>query len=550
MSRDNASEEARRRWQEAYGGQQLRPARFASSSFPLEPLYTPADAAGLDHDRDLGYPGQYPFVRGIQPTQYRGRLWTMRQYAGFGSGEETNARFRFLLSQGQTGLSVAFDLPTQMGYDSTDPLAQGEVGKVGVAIDTLEDMEILLRDLPLGRISTSMTINATAAILLLMYQITAEKQGVPSWEISGTIQNDILKEYEARGTFIFPPEPSLRITTDIFEYCAKNLPQWNSISISGYHIREAGATAVQELAFTFANAVAYVRAAVDRGLAVDLFAPRLSFFFNAHNHLFEEAAKFRAARRIWARIMRETFGAKDPRSWMLRFHAQTAGSTLTAQQAGVNSIRVAYQALAAVLGGTQSLHTNSFDEALGLPREESTLLALRTQQVLAEETGAADVIDPLGGSWYVEALTRRIEDEVLDLMAKIDSIGGALPAIETGFIQRAIHQSAFEHQQGVERGEIPIVGVNTYRMDETAPVPVFNVGEQAAERQAERLAAVKARRDNEAVGRDLDALENAARGESNLMPYLARSIADYATVGEICRRLRNVFGAYHDRGFL
>jgi methylmalonyl-CoA mutase N-terminal domain/subunit len=540
----------RREWREAYEAQKKRRASFASSSFELDPLYTPADCADLDYDRDLGYPGFHPFTRGIQPSQYRGRLWTMRQYAGFGTAEETNRRFRFLLEQGQTGLSVAFDLPTQMGLDSSDPKAAAEVGKVGVAIDTLADMEILLERIPLDKVSTSMTINSTAAILLLMVQITAEKQGVAPEALSGTVQNDILKEYEARGTFIFPPRPSLRLTTDVFEYCAERLPSWNSISISGYHIREAGSTAVQELAFTFANAVAYVNAAIARGLQVDHFAPRLSFFFNAHNHLFEEVAKFRAARRIWARLMRETFAARDPRSWTLRFHTQTAGSTLTAQQIDVNVVRVAYQALAAVLGGTQSLHTNSRDEALSLPREDSSLLALRTQQVLAEESGAADVIDPLGGSYYVEALTSRIEREALALMEKVDAMGGALPAIETGYIQRAIHESAFEHQMKVERGEIGIVGVNRYQTGEEASPPVFQISEETSRRQARKLAEVRSRRDAQAVARDLDALEEAARGTENLMPHLYRAIADYASIGEMCDRLRAVFGTYRDPGHI
>jgi methylmalonyl-CoA mutase, N-terminal domain len=548
--RQSNSSEARRRWEGSYASQQKRRPHFTGSDFEVGALYTPDEVPEFDHDRDLGYPGSYPFVRGIQPTQYRGRLWTMRQYAGFGSAEETNRRFRFLLEQGQTGLSVAFDLPTQMGYDSTDAVAAGEVGKVGVAVDTLEDMETLLRDLPLNRVSTSMTINATAAILLLMYQAVAEKQGVPFDQISGTVQNDILKEYEARGTFIFPPAPSLRLTTDIIEYCANHLPAWNSISISGYHIREAGATAVQELAFTFANAATYVHSVVERGLPVDSFASRLSFFFNAHNHLFEEVAKFRAARRLWARMMKESFAAKDPKSWMLRFHTQTAGCTLQAQQIDVNLVRVAYQALAAVLGGTQSLHTNSRDEALSLPREESSLLALRTQQVLAEETGAADVIDPLGGSYYVEALTNRIETETVDLMKRIEALGGVLNAIETGFIQQAIHHSSYEYQRAVERNEIRIVGVNCYATEETVRPPLFHISDEVGRGQAERLSAVRARRDNQAVDRDLNALEVAARGSENLMPFLYSAIKDYASIGEICLRLRRVFGVYRDPGHI
>jgi len=541
---------ARLAWETAYAAQKRRQEEFAASSFSLDPLFTPRDVEGFDPERDLGYPGAYPFVRGIQPTQYRGRLWTMRQYAGFGTAEETNRRFRFLLEQGQTGLSVAFDLPTQMGYDSDDPVAAGEVGKVGVAIDTLEDMETLLNGLPLGRVSTSMTINATASILLLMYQIVAERQGVAPEAIAGTVQNDILKEYEARGTFIFPPRPSLRLTTDVLEYCSRHLPSWNSISISGYHIREAGSTATQELAFTFANGLTYVRAALERGLAIDAIAPRLSFFFNAHNHIFEEVAKFRAARRMWARFLREDFGALDPRSWMLRFHTQTAGCTLQAQQIDCNVVRVAYQALSAVLGGTQSLHTNSRDEALGLPREESSLLALRTQQVLAEESGAADVIDPLGGSYYVEALTNRIESEALALMRRIDDLGGVLRAIEMGFIQQEIHRSAYDYQRRVEKGSIGIVGVNRYRTDEKVRPPVFHVSEETGRRQTERLAAVRARRDETAVRKDLNRLEEVARGEENLMPHLREAIGHYASIGEICGRLRSVFGSYRDPGGL
>jgi methylmalonyl-CoA mutase N-terminal domain/subunit len=543
-------EDPRKEWERAYREQPKRRVRFETSSFPVEPLYGPEDPAGFDPARDLGYPGDFPFTRGIQPTGYRGRLWTMRQYAGFGSAEETNARFRWLLTQGQTGLSTAFDLPTQMGYDSTDPLAAGEVGKVGVAIDSLDDMERLLDGIPLDRVTTSMTINATAAILLLMYEAVAERQGVAAERIGGTVQNDILKEYEARGTFIFPPEPSLRLTTEVIEYCAKRLPRWNPISISGYHIREAGATAVQELAFTFANARAYVRAAIAQGLAVDSFAPRLSFFWNAHNHLFEEAAKFRAARRMWARMMREEFGAKDPRSWMLRFHAQTAGSTLTAQQIDVNTVRTAVQAIAAILGGTQSLHTNSRDEALSLPSEQAALLALRTQQVLAEESGIADVIDPLGGSWYVESLTDRLEEEARGLIARIESTGGVLKAIETGFIQREIHRSAYRWQQAVESGEGGVVGVNRYVVDEEVRASAFRVDPAVADRQAERLVDLRSRRDAVAVARSLDALEAAARGGPGLMIPLRDSVRARATIGEICGRLRSVFGSYRDPGTL
>ncbi len=542
--------DARDTWRKAARQRKERRDRFASSSLPLEPLYTPEDLPGFDHDRDLGYPGSYPYVRGIQPTMYRGRLWTMRQYAGFGSAEETNRRFRYLLEQGQTGLSVAFDLPTQMGYDSDDPLAAGETGKVGVAIDSLEDMERLLLGIPLDRVTTSMTINATAAILLLMVEAVGESQGVRPEDLGGTIQNDILKEYEARGTFIFPPGPSLRLTTDCFEYCAEHLPRWNPISISGYHIREAGATAIQELAFTFANARAYVGAAIARGLEVDLFAPRLSFFFNAHSHLFEEVAKFRAARRIWARMMREEFGAKDPRSWMLRFHTQTAGSTLTAQQVDLNVVRTTVQAIAAILGGTQSLHTNSRDEALSLPGEDAALLALRTQQLLAEESGIADVIDPLGGSWFVESMTNRLEAEALALIRRIDEMGGVLSAIETGFIQHEIHRSAYAQQIAVEKGEVGILGVNRYAMDEDARPQAFRVDAAAERRQAERLATLRARRDGARSGASLDRLETAARGSANLLPALRDSVRAYATIGEICGRLRAVFGSYRDPGTL
>ena len=539
----------RDRWLRAYEGQPKRRGNFASSSFPLEPLYTPADLPdGFDPAADLGYPGAFPFTRGIQPTGYRGRLWTMRQYAGFGSAEETNARFRWLLEQGQSGLSVAFDLPTQMGYDSTDPMAEGEVGRAGVAIDSLEDMERLLDGIPLERVTTSMTINATAAILLLMVEAVAESRGVPPADLGGTTQNDILKEYVARGTFIFPPGPSLRLATDLIEYCTRRLPRWNPISVSGYHIREAGATAVQELAFTFANGRAYVRAAVERGLAVDAFAPRISFFFNAHNQLFEEIAKFRAARRIWARTMRDEFGATDPRSWMLRFHTQTAGSTLTARQTDVNVVRTAVQAIAAVLGGTQSLHTNARDEALSLPSEEAALLALRTQQVLAEESGIADVIDPLGGSWYVEALTARLEREARALIARIDDMGGVLKAIESGFIQDQIHQSAYARQMAVERGEAGVVGVNRHVMPERREPAPFRVDPDVARRQAGRLDELLRRRESARAATTLEALAQAARGAGSLIEPLRACVRAHVTVGEMCGRLREVFGDYREPG--
>ncbi|MCR4399190.1 MAG: methylmalonyl-CoA mutase family protein, partial [Firmicutes bacterium] len=451
-------------------------ARFVTgSNLPVERLYTPEDIGAMDYERDLGFPGQFPYTRGVQPTMYRGRLWTMRQYAGFGSAEESNRRFKYLLGQGQTGLSAAFDLPTQIGYDSDHPLAEGEVGKVGVAIDSLADMEVLFDGIPLDKVSTSMTINAPAAVLLAMYIVVAEKQGVPAHRLSGTIQNDILKEYAARGTYIFPPKPSMRLITDVFAYCSKNLPEWNTISISGYHIREAGASAVQEVAFTLANGIAYVDAAVRAGLDVDQFGPRLSFFFNAHMDLLEEVAKFRAARRLWAGIMRDRFGARDPRSMMLRFHTQTAGSTLTAQQPDNNVVRVTLQALAAVLGGTQSLHTNSRDEALALPSEDSARIALRTQQVIAYESGVTNTVDPLAGSFYVESLTNAIQREAESYIAKIDALGGAVAAIEKGFIQREIQENAYRYQREVESGERVVVGVNKFQMEEPPPTGLLRV---------------------------------------------------------------------------
>ncbi len=547
---DTRGPDARRAWEAAAAGQRQRRAQFQTSSFELAPLYGPPEIANLPFDGAIGHPGFFPFTRGVQPTMYRGRLWTMRQYAGFGTAEETNRRFRYLLEQGQTGLSVAFDLPTQMGFDSDAPEASGEVGKVGVAIDTLADMEVLFREIPLDRVSTSMTINAPAAILLLMYQAVAERQGVAPEKLDGTIQNDVLKEYEARGTFIFPPEPSLRVTTDIFEYCKARLPRWNTISISGYHIREAGATAVQEVAFTLANGVTYVQAAIDRGLDVDEFAPRLSFFFNAHNHLLEEVAKFRAARRLWATLMRERFGARNPKSWLLRFHTQTAGCTLTAQQPENNAVRVAYQALAAVLGGTQSLHTNSRDEALCLPSESAVLLALRTQQVLAEETGVADTIDPLGGSFVIESLTDEILRRAQELMQRIEALGGVLKAIETGFIQRAIHESAYAYQRAIESGEIGVVGVNRYAMPEAQPEPEFHLDPALELRQCADLRAVRGRRDAAAVAQALQRLEAAAQGGRNIMEPLHVCVQAYASIGEICGRLRRVFGSYRDPGFL
>jgi len=528
-----------------------RQAAFASSSgIPLERVYTPLDLAGHEYERDLGFPGEYPFTRGVQPTMYRGRLWTMRQYAGFGTAEETNLRFRYLLQQGQTGLSVAFDLPTQMGYDSDHPMVAGEVGKVGVAIDSLADMERLFQGLPLDRVSTSMTINATAALLLCMYIALAEQQGVPRMQLAGTIQNDILKEYIARGTYIFPPAPSMRLITDTFAFCAAEMPRWNSISISGYHIREAGATAVQEVAFTLGDGIAYVEAAIRSGLAVDGFAPQLAFFFNAHNTLLEEVAKFRAARRLWARIMRERFRAKDPRSWMLRFHTQTAGSALTAQQPENNVVRVAIQALAAVLGGTQSLHTNSRDEALGLPTEEAVRIALRTQQVLAHESGVADVVDPLGGSYVVEALTDRIETEARAYLDKIDRMGGMLVAIEKGFIQKEIQEAAYQAQRALETKQQIVVGVNEFAGEDAARVPVFVVDGRLAEEQCRRLQAVRATRDALRVQAALKTLGETAAGTGagtgNLLPAILEAVRAYATIGEICDTLRAVFGVHQE----
>jgi len=514
-----------------------------SSGIEIERLYHPEEPSS-DYLEKLGFPGEFPYTRGIRPTMYRARYWTMRQYAGFGSAEETNQRFRFLLEQGQTGLSVAFDLPTQIGYDSDDPMARGEVGKVGVAIDSLEDMETLFDGIPLDQVSTSMTINAPAAILLAMYIAVAEKQGVPKNVLSGTIQNDILKEYIARGTYIFPPKPSMRLITDIFAYCSKEVPKWNTISISGYHIREAGSTAAQELAFTLANGIAYVEAALDAGLAIDQFAPRLAFFFNAHNQFFEEIAKFRAARRLWAHIMENRFGAKNPKSWQLRFHTQTGGSTLTAQQPDNNVVRVTIQALAAILGGTQSLHTNSKDEALALPTEESARLALRTQQILAYESGVSDTVDPLGGSYYVEALTDQIEEKAKEYLKKIDEMGGAVQAVEQGYMQEEIHRAAYETQKAIEKNEDIVVGVNAFRIDHEREPELHRVDPAIGARQAEKLKQLRARRDNERVQKTLEDLKRAAATDENLMPPILECVKAYATIGEICGVLRNVFGEY------
>jgi methylmalonyl-CoA mutase N-terminal domain/subunit len=507
-------------------------------------LYTPADIDDVDYLETLGFPGEFPFTRGVQPTMYRGRPWTMRQYAGFASAEESNMRFRYLLEQGQTGLSVAFDLPTQIGYDSDHPLAAGEVGKVGVAIDSLKDMEILFNSIPLDKVSTSMTINAPAAVLLAMYIAVAQKQGVAVEKISGTIQNDILKEYVARGTYIFPPKPSMRLITDIFAYCSQNLPEWNTISISGYHIREAGANAVQEVAFTLADGIAYVQAAINAGLNVDSFAPRLSFFFNAHTDFFEEVAKFRAARYLWSKIMRERFGATNPKSWMLRFHTQTAGSTLTAQQPENNVVRVALQALSAVLGGTQSLHTNSRDEALALPTEDSVRIALRTQQIIAFESGVTNTVDPLAGSYYIESLTKEIADRAEEYIRKIDEMGGAPGAIEKGYIQQEIQDSAYRYQKDVEANERIVVGVNRFQIEEAPPSGLMRVDPAVAEAQHQRLAALRAERDGNKVAQCLEALRRAAAGTDNLMPVILDAVHAYATLGEICGVLRDVFGEY------
>lgn len=521
--------------------------RFETSSgIELKRAFRAEDASGTEYERDLGDPGAFPYTRGVQPTMYRGRLWTMRQYAGFATAEESNRRYRYLLEQGTTGLSVAFDLPTQIGLDSDSPLSAGEVGKVGVAIDTLADMETLFGDIPLERVSTSMTINATAAILLCMYIAVGRKQGVASSQLSGTVQNDILKEYIARGTYIYPPRPSLRIVTDIFDYCAREVPKWNTISISGYHIREAGSTAVQEVAFTLADAIAYVQAAVDRGLDVDRIGPQLSFFFNAHNNFLEEVAKFRAARRLWARIMRDRFGAVNPKSQMLRFHTQTAGSTLTAQQPDVNVVRVTLQALAAVLGGTQSLHTNSRDEAIGLPTEASALLALRTQQVVAFESGVADTADPLAGSYAIESLTEQIERGAAEYIRKIDDMGGTLAAIESGFIQREIQDSAYDAQLAVERDEAVVVGVNRFTVESEPPRQAQSIDPAMEAAQVERLRAVRASRDADACEHALSAIEAAARSSENLMPRILTAVEAYASVGEISDRLRGVFGEYEE----
>ncbi len=542
----------RDRWRETLRAKAVMAAaerreRFETSSgIEVRDLYTPADTAGLDEDRDLGRPGEYPFTRGVQPTMYRSRLWTMRQYAGFATADETNRRFRYLLEHGQTGLSVAFDLPTQMGYDSDAPQSEGEVGRVGVPISSLADMSVLLDGLPLGEVSTSMTINATAPILLALYVAAAEAQGVSRERISGTTQNDILKEYIARGTYIFPPRPSMRLVTDVFEFCAVELPRWNTISISGYHMREAGATAAQELAFTLADAIAYVDAAIERGLDVDDFAGRLSFFFAAWSELFEEVAKFRAARRMWATIMRERFGATDPKSWLCRFHVQTAGSSLTAQSIDNNVVRTTVQALAAILGGAQSLHTNSRDEALALPTEEAARLALRTQQILAYEAGVTETPDPLAGSYYVESLTNELEAAAWAYLDEIESLGGTLPAIERGFQQREIQEAAYRVQRAVDSGEQVVVGVNKFRDDELTTPPTHRIDPEGERRQVERVQRVRAERSAEGWTAAMDELERVARADGNLMPAILVAVRAYATVGEISDRLRVTWGEHRE----
>ena len=512
-----------------------------TSGIELDTIYTPEDIPSFDYATELGYPGEYPFTRGVQPNMYRGRIWTIRQYAGFGTAEETNQRYRYLLDQGQTGLSVAFDLPTQIGYDSDHPLARGEVGKVGVAIDSLRDMEILFQDIPLGRVSTSMTINATAPILLAMYIALGKKQGVDAAKLSGTTQNDILKEYIARGTHIFPPRPSMRLTTDIFAYCSKNVPRWNTISISGYHIREAGSTAAQEIGFTLANGIAYVQSAIDAGLDIDAFAPRLSFFFNSHINFFDEIAKFRAARRLWAKIMKERFGAKDPRSWMLRFHTQTAGCSLTAPQPHNNIVRTAIEALAATLGSTQSLHTNSFDEAYAPPSEEAVTIAVRTQQILAYESGVADVVDPFGGSYYIEHLTDSLEKGAREYIAKIDSLGGAVAAIEQGYQQREIQDASYRYQKEIESGKRTVVGVNNFVSPYPKITGLLRVKPEVERRQKERTAQVKRERDNSKVNQALKHFEDVARSTDNTMPAFLECVEAYATLGEMCDVLRGGF---------
>jgi methylmalonyl-CoA mutase N-terminal domain/subunit len=540
----------RMEWEEKYRREccDRQPVFTTVSGVPIKSLYTPEDVANLDYLRDLGFPGEYPFTRGVYRNMHRGRLWTMRQFSGFATARETNERYKFLLARGQTGLSVAFDFPTLYGYDSDHPRARGEVGRCGVAVSSLADMETLFDGIPLDQVSTSMTINGPAAVLWAMYIATAEKQGVPAHKLRGTIQNDILKEYIAQKSWIFPPEPSMRLIVDTFEYGAKYVPLWNTISISGYHIREAGATAVQELAFTLADGFAYVEAGIARGLDVDEFAPRLSFFFNSHMDFFEEIAKFRAARRIWARYMKEKYGAKNPRSWLLRFHTQTAGCSLTAQQPENNIVRTAFEALAAVLGGTQSLHTNSMDEVLALPTEKAVTIALRTQQIIAHETGVVNTIDPLAGSYFVEALTNQMEAEAEEYFRKIEQLGGVIPAIEAGFFQQEIADAAYRYQQAVDKKERIIVGVNEYvDPDEKLDIEILYIDPKVEEEQVARLQRLRRERDNEQVERRLAALKDAARGTENLMPYILDAVRVYATLGEIIQVLKDVFGEYRER---
>ena len=522
------------------------PDQQTSSHISVNPLYTPGDLAEWNYETQVGYPGQYPFTRGVQSTMYRGRLWTMRQYAGMGDAEESNKRYKYLLANGTTGLSVAFDLPTQIGMDSDSPMALGEVGKVGVAIDSIEDMQRLFDGIELTKISTSMTINATASILLALYVAVAKRQGADTRKLSGTVQNDVLKEYIARGTYIYPPHQAMRIITDMFAWTRENVPDWNTISISGYHMREAGSTAVQEVAFTLGNGIAYVTAAIDAGLDIDQFAPRLSFFFNAHSNFLEEVAKFRAARRMWAFIMREQFKAKNPKSWMLRFHTQTAGSTLTAQQPENNIVRTAIQGLAAVMGGTQSLHTNSYDEALALPTEQAARIALRTQQIIAFESGAPQTVDPLAGSYYIEALTNEIEKRAKAYLDKIDLMGGMLKAIERGYVQQEIQDAAYEYQQQVDRAEAVVVGVNRFTVEEEKPIPLQRIDPALEPKQVERVKALRAKRDAGPWKAALQQVEEAARGGENLMPRIVTAVDAHATVGEIADTLRRVFGEYKE----
>lgn len=527
-----------------------REAFITTSSEPVDRVYTPLEVAEMDYFEDLNLPGEFPYTRGIHPTMHRGRLWTMRMFAGFGTAEETNQRFKYLLGQGQTGLSIAFDLPTLMGYDTDAPESLGEFGKCGVAVSSLKDMEILLDGIPLDKVSTSMTINSPAAIIWAMYIATAEKQGVGADQLRGTTQNDILKEYIAQKEFIFPPEPSMRLVVDTIEYGSKQVPQWNTISISGYHIREAGSTAAQELAFTLIDGTEYVRWAIERGLDVDEFAPRLSFFFNAHNDFFEEIAKYRAARRIWAREMKETFGAQDPRSWLMRFHTQTAGVSLTAQQPENNIVRVAIQALAAVLGGTQSLHTNSMDEALALPSEHAVTVALRTQQILAEESGVANTVDPLGGSFFVENQTNRIEKQAYDYFRRVEELGGVLPAIEKGFFQSEIADAAYRYQREIDEDIRKIVGINAYREDKGYEIPILRMDPEGYRRQLKRLETLRKERDNGRAGQALDRLRIACEGTENMMPHIMEAVKAYATLGEIVDVMREVFGTYEEPSFL